>query len=143
MLELPLHKSDSLCIASLPNQFPVNLVSADRTTTIDGLGLLTAFGLRYYDTEVVAAPGTRSGEVYSHAFRLTLQFGPYNSDRCLILRRTPVLELWPNSLDYIELSETDKPLEGEICYDLSHHWKREKSIRLEVTDLISFLLLIS
>ena len=56
MLELPLHKSDSLCIASLPNQFPVNLVSADRTTTIDGLGLLTAFGLRYYDTEVVAAP---------------------------------------------------------------------------------------
>ena len=28
--------------------------------------------------------------------------------RCLILRRRPVLKLWQNSLDYLELSETDK-----------------------------------
>ena len=121
----------------------MDFVSAYGTTTIDGLGFLTAVGLRDDRAKVIAASRTRSGKVYSHAFRLTLQFGPYNSDRCLILRRTPVLELWPNSLDYIELSETDKPLEGEICYDLSHHWKREKSIRLEITDLNSFLLLIS
>jgi hypothetical protein len=45
MLELPLHKSDSLCIGSLCNQCPVDFVSACGTTTIDGLGLPTAFGL--------------------------------------------------------------------------------------------------
>ena len=56
----------------------MDLVSADGTTTIDGLGLPAAFGLRYYDPEVIAASGTRSGEVYSHIFSLTLRGGPYN-----------------------------------------------------------------
>ena len=52
---------------------PVDLVSACSTTTIDGLGFPTAFGLRYYGAELVAAHRTGSGKVYSHPSSLTLQ----------------------------------------------------------------------
>src|SRR5262245_39484723 len=46
MLELPLHKSDSLYTGSFSNERPVDLVSADVITTIDRLGFSTALGVR-------------------------------------------------------------------------------------------------
>ncbi len=42
----------------------MDLVSASATMAIDWLGLPAAFGLHYYDTEVIAALRTRSGKVY-------------------------------------------------------------------------------
>ena len=50
----------------------------------------------------------RTAEVFSHHSSLTLQMCHTTQSCCLILRRRPVLELWQNSLDYLERSETDK-----------------------------------
>src|SRR5262249_4576318 len=57
---------------------PVHFVSACSATTVDGLGLCAALGFGDHDTEVSAAPGAGSGEVYSHRFKLTLGTEPYN-----------------------------------------------------------------
>jgi hypothetical protein len=57
----------------------VNFVSAFCITTIDELGFLTAFGLRYYDAEVIAAPRTRSGKVDSHLINLALSVVALNT----------------------------------------------------------------
>jgi hypothetical protein len=57
----------------------VDLVSACGTTTIDGLGFPTTFGLGDNDAKAITAPRTGSGEVYSHAFNLTLPVGALNT----------------------------------------------------------------
>jgi putative tryptophan/tyrosine transport system substrate-binding protein len=49
--------------------------SACGTTTVDGLGLFTAFGFCDYDTEVIATLRTGSAKVYGHSFNLTLRIG--------------------------------------------------------------------
>jgi hypothetical protein len=54
MLELLLHKSDSLCIGSLSNQFPVDFISACGTAPIAGSGFPT-FRRRGYHAKIVAA----------------------------------------------------------------------------------------
>ena len=50
----------------------MDLVSACGTTTVDGLGFPTNFGLGYDHAEVIAAHRTGSGEVYSHLINLAL-----------------------------------------------------------------------
>ena len=56
----------------------MDLVSACGTTTIDGLGLPVALGLRDDHTGVIAASRTETGKVYSHRFNLTLPARPLN-----------------------------------------------------------------
>ena len=49
------------------NEHPVDLVSTVGATTVNGLGISTAFGFCDYYTEVMSAPRTGLGKVYSHA----------------------------------------------------------------------------
>ena len=56
---------------------PVDFVSAGSAATVDGLGLCAALWFGNDDTEVGAAPGTGSGEVYGHVINLTLPVGPF------------------------------------------------------------------
>jgi hypothetical protein len=60
-------------------QRPADFVSACGATTVYGLGLPTAFGLRDDDTEVIAALGTGTGKVYGHPINLTLPVGALNT----------------------------------------------------------------
>jgi hypothetical protein len=57
---------------------PTDLVSTLGATAMYELDVPTAFRFSDHDTEVISAPRTGSGKVYSHAFRLTLRIGAYN-----------------------------------------------------------------
>ena len=72
---------------------PSDLVSTLGATAMYELDVPTAFRFPDHDTEVISALRTGPGKVYSHHSSLTLQIVSYNSDRCLKLRRRPVLEL--------------------------------------------------
>jgi hypothetical protein len=52
---------------------PVDFVSALIATTVNGLGISTAFGFRDFDTDVISTHWTGPGELYSHYCSLTLQ----------------------------------------------------------------------
>jgi|GEM_PF-4577671 len=58
------------------NGFRITLIA----TTVNGLGISTAFGFRDYDTQVISAHWTGPGEVFSHQSSLTLQIPSYNSE---------------------------------------------------------------
>jgi len=58
MLELPLHKSDSLYNGSSSNQRSMDLVSANVATAIDWLGFSTALWISDDYAEVITAPWT-------------------------------------------------------------------------------------
>jgi hypothetical protein len=60
-------------------EHPVHFVPACSAATVDGLGLCAALGFGNHDTEVIAAPRAGSGEVYSHAIKLTLPASPFKS----------------------------------------------------------------
>jgi hypothetical protein len=49
-------------------------------TTVNGLGISTAFGFRDYDTEVISAHWTGPGEVFSHHSKLNSPNVSYNSE---------------------------------------------------------------
>jgi hypothetical protein len=57
----------------------VDFVSAVSATAAYGLDVTFAFRFPDNDTEVITAPRTGPGEVYSHGFSLALPTGPYNS----------------------------------------------------------------
>ncbi len=59
---------------------PVDFVPTFGATTVNGSRIYTAFGFRDYDTEVISAPGTGPGKIYSHIFNLALPVRPFNSD---------------------------------------------------------------
>src|SRR5882672_5132425 len=87
---------------------PVDFVSTLSGTTAYRLHVAFVSRVPHDDAQVASAHWTGAGKVYSHHFSLALQIMPYNSDRCLILRRRPVLKLRQSSLDYLEPSETNK-----------------------------------
>ena len=89
---------------------PVDFVSTHSATTVNGLHVTFAFWFANDNTEEISVHWTGPGEVFSHDSSLNSPNVMCHTTHscCLILRRRPVLELWQNSLDYLELSKTDK-----------------------------------
>jgi hypothetical protein len=59
-------------------QRPVEFVSTVIATTAYQSHVAFALWFPDDDAEVIPTPGARTGEVYSHIFRLTLRLGLYN-----------------------------------------------------------------
>jgi hypothetical protein len=68
---------------------PVDFVSTLSATTVNGLSIATAFGLGDDHTEVIAALGTGSGEVYNHLINLALPSRPFKRRSSVVGRPFP------------------------------------------------------